>query len=48
MFFVMIYVCSFFSAITKVRKGKSYLKDQKKVFLTEIDHENMQQQQQQL
>ena len=46
MFFVMIYVCSFFPAITKVRKGKSYLKEQKKVFLTEIDHKNMQQQQQ--
>ena len=30
----------------KVRKWKSYLKEQKKVFLTEIDHENMQQQQQ--
>ena len=44
----MIYVCSFFPAITKVRKGKSYVKDQKKVFLTEIDHENVQQQQQQL
>ena len=44
----MIYVCSFLPAITKVRKGKSYLKEQKKVFLTEIDHENMQQQQQQL
>lgn len=42
----MIYACCFFPALTKVRKGKSYLKDQKKVFLTEIDHENMQQQQQ--
>ena len=46
MFFVMIDVCSFFPAFTKVRKGKSYLKEQKKVFLTEIDHENIQQQQQ--
>ena len=46
MFFVMIYVCSFFPALTKVRKGKSYLKEQKKVFLTETDHKNMQQQQQ--
>ena len=46
MFFVMIYVCSFFPVITKVRKGKSYLKDQKKVFCTEIDHKNMLQQQQ--